>query len=438
VSALELGRTLEAVVKTEVGSWVSAPVEIASMLRHPTYIHHYLQGLAEAESLAGASVDKLVDLVVLVRAHPWPAVALGSDPGDFDPDWRPAEHASIQLIKAMASSDIGFGDRRDEVWSILCAEVENREEPSGIISGGTSDPLETAINRPCTKALEAMLSFLGNEYRLDNTVRHEATSLLSSILRLDGRTGAEHRAVLATRIGFLRYIAPDWFEEHRSELFGEAAPSGLGQVTVDLATRWGQPSRWLLENYHSSVKSAVDRKVENSLEHYLVAMLWGLPGYSTSEAVSFLRAKGLLSAAGESIGRLLRVDDAPPELAEIAIRFWKGALEANDPGSLAGFGWYAEIEMVNADVWEELTLRTVEATRGQIDWGHKVAERAAARPANVKILGILNHLVRGIGDDWDRREIAKIAARTWRQAQALGKTPEYKRLHTTLSERGVL
>jgi hypothetical protein len=443
VSALELGRTLQAVVKAATATWVTTPLKTASLLRHPTYIHHYIQGLAEAESLAGAPVAELVDLIVLVRAHPWPATTLRSDPDDFDPDWRAAERASIQLIKAMASPDIGFGDRRDEVWDILLAETENREEPSGI-SSETSDPLETAINRPCTEALEAALSFLGHEYRLDNTVRPEALDLLSSILQLDGRTGAEHRAILATRIGFLRYIAPDWFEQHRSKLFGDTAPSGLGQVTVDLAIRWGQPNKWLLENYPDSIKDAVGRKVEHALEHYLVAMLWNVPAYPISGAVTFLKSKGLLSAAGEAVGRLLQSDDTPPpqllemaiKLLEMAIKFWEGALGANTADSLAGFGWYAEVESIDNDIWVELTLRTVEVARGRIDWGHKVAERAAAQPPTTKTLDILNHLVRGIGADWDRREIAKVATQTLQQAQILAETSEYKRLHTTLTERG--
>ncbi|MEV6648762.1 IS630 family transposase [Amycolatopsis sp. NPDC051371] len=219
-----------------------------------------------------AAIDRLAKrfpnaVMVHTPVHPWPAIALGSDPDDFDHDWRPVEHASVELVKAMAASDIGFGARGDEIWNILLSEAQNRDEPSGT-SGEQFDALTSAINRPCTKALETVLSFLGHEYRLNGTVMPEALELLSSILQLDGRIGVEHRAILATRIEFLRHIAPAWFEQHHGELFGGDSPSELGQVTVDLAVRWGQVNKWLLDSYPSSVRDAV----EHALEHYLVSL----------------------------------------------------------------------------------------------------------------------------------------------------------------------
>ena len=41
------------------------------------------------------------------------------------------------------------------------------------------------------------------------------------------------------------------------------------------------------------------RTTDNALDHFLVAMLWQVPGYSMDEAVTFLR----------SLGRLGRVQD---------------------------------------------------------------------------------------------------------------------------------
>jgi hypothetical protein len=433
-SARALGRTLQAAVKADTASWITAPLTTAALLRHPTYIHHYLQGLAEAEPLAGAPVDDILDLIVLVRAHPWEAITLGDNTFDFDPDWRPAEHASIDLIKAMAASDTGFGNRRDEVWAILYSEIGNHSEPSGI-GGDTHDPLETAINRPCTRALEAALSFLAHEYRLDSTVRPDAIELLTSILQLEDRNGAEHRAILAPRLGFLRHIAPDWVEQHRDQLFGDAAPTGLGQVTVDLAIRWGQPNRWLLESYPDTIKDAVKRNAEHALDHYLIAMLWDIPGYSLQDSFTFLKSKGLLSTAVERLGRLLRAADTSTEPVDLAVQFWKLALAANMSDSLAGFGWFAEIDTIATDTWTDLTLQTVTATRGRIDWAHKVAERAAAQPPTTKTLDILNQLVRGLNDDWDRQTVAQLATQTLNQAQHLADTPEYKRIATTLAER---
>lgn len=436
VSARELGRTLQAVVKSDPTRWAQSPLKTAGLLRHPTYIDHYLQGLAAA-SLDQVPTDEIVELILLLRTHPWEAVPLGRDDFDFDPNWRGSEEASIDLIKSMANSDTGFGDHRDDVWAILQSEVERRNEPSHIVDG-TRDPLEAALNRPCTRALQAALSFMGHEYRTTGTVRPEAMGLLSTILRLEGRDGAEHRAILAPRIGFLRYIASDWVDQHRDELFGMAAPAGLGQLTIDLALRWGQPNSWLLEHFPNAVKDAVRRDVDNALEHYLVAMLWQLPQYPVKKAVDFLRSAGKLSPAGEALGHLLRSEDTSPEHARLAVQFWTHAIDGGTAESLAGFGWLSDIGALDDDTWIDLTRRTLTATGGRIDGAHKVAQRATTQPPSAGTLAILNHLVRGITDDWDQRSISELAAQALDQAEHLANTPEYKRLQTTLLERRVL
>jgi hypothetical protein len=341
------------------------------------------------------------------------------------------------VIKSLADSDTGFGDRRDEVWSILQTEVERRDEPSGI-GDGARDPLETAINRPCTRALEAAVSFMGHEYRTGGTVRSEALDLLSSILVLEDTDGAEHRAIIAPRIGFLRHIAPDWVDEHREELFGMAAPAGLGQLTVDLALKWGRPNSWLLQQFPESVRDAVRRDVDNALEQYLVAMLWRLLGYSVEEEVDFLRSKHKLSEAGGVLGRLLRPDDTSAEHASLVVQFWTLALQGKTAEPLTGFGWLSEISDLDDDTWTDLTQRTLNATRGRIDWAHKVAERAAAQPPSTGTLAILNLLVRGLADDWDRQSVMELAAPALGQAKQLADTAEYKRLRTTLLERRML
>lgn len=437
VIARELGRTLEAVVKSNPSQWARSPLRTASLLRHPTYIDHYLLGLASATSLSEVPTGELIDLILLTRTHPWEAIPLGHDSFDFDPDWRASEQAGVSVIKSLADSDTGFGDRRDEVWSILKSEVERRDEPSGI-GDGARDPLETAINRPCTRALEAALSFIGHEYRTGGTVRPEAVDLLSSVLVLEGTDGAEHRAIIAPRIGFLRHVAPDWVDEHREDLFGTAAPTGLGQLTVDLALKWGRPNSWLLQQFPDAVRDAVRRDVDNALVQYLVAMLWRLPGYSMEEAASFLRSRGKLSAAGGALGRLLRPEDTSPEHASLVVQFWTHALQGKSAETLTGFGWLSEISALDDETWTDLTQQTLTATRGHIDWAHKVAERAAAQPPSTGTLAILNQLVRGLENDWDRQTVMELAAQTLDQANALSGTAEYKRLRTTLLERGMV
>jgi hypothetical protein len=436
VTARELGRTLQVVVKTDVASWGAFPVQTASQLQHPTYIHHYILGLAEADDLRGVPAAELIDLIALVRAHPWPAFPLGEDAFDYDSDWRPAEHATIELIKTMARTDVGFDSRRDEMWIVLQGEIQDRSEPAGVY-GDDIDPLQRAINRPCTRALEAALSFLAHEYRLDGTVRSEARDTLSGLLTIEGDDGTEYRAILAPRIAFLRHVASDWVDQSRDELFGEAAPGNLGQTTVDLALRWGQPNRWLMEHYQVRIEDAVTRGARQARDHYLVATLWQVPGYTVPNAVHLFASKHLLSEAGRTLGRLVRTDDIDPEIVDRASRFWQMTLQAKPTGSLAGFGWFAEARALDTETWLDLTLETIAASPEGIDWPDKVSERAAeAQPPTVKVLDILNRLVRGPAEEWERHSIAERAKQTLDRAQDLAGSAQYKRLHTTLAERG--
>jgi hypothetical protein len=327
VSARELARTLEAVVKSHNETWLASPLRVATTLRHPTYINHYLRGVAEAiKSGTYPPVEETLDVIGLVKAHPWAADPLGKDDFAFDRDWRGAEQAAVDVLKALADKDVGFAGRGDEVWVLLDAETRDRAEPSGIISGAR-DPLDSAINRRCTRALEAVLSFMAHEFRSTGDVRSSASALLEDALRLEGPDGAEHRAIIATRLGFLRHIASEWVDDMASLLFGTDAPEGLAQVTADLAIKWSRPNRWLLERYRNLVRDAVSRDVDQALGHLLIAMLSEVPGYSVEDNVSFLRhPPPRLSEAGQVLGRLLRHADTEEAHVARAVTFWDAAI----------------------------------------------------------------------------------------------------------------
>lgn len=439
VSARELARTLESVVKASPDRWIESPVRIGTALRHPTYIHHYLRAVAEAvKEGARPPISELLDLVGLVRAHPWGVESLGRDDFDYDNDWSGAEQAAVDVLKAIADKDLGFAGRDDEVWVVLDAEARDRANPSGIISGAR-DPLDSAINRRCTRALEAVLSFMAQEFRLSGAARPASFALLEDALRLEGADGAEHRAIIATRLGFLRHIAPQWVDDVADLIFGDAAPPGLAQVTADLAIKWGRPNRWVFERHRDLVRDAVARGVDHALDHLMIAMLWGVEGYSIDENVAHLRnTPALLSDAGEVLGRLLRHGDAEEAHIGLAVAFWDVAIAQGDANVLPGFGWMAEIEKLDHHTWAQLTAATLAVTGGRIDWAHKVAERTASLVASTTTLAIMNGLVRGASDEWDRRGNIGRAVEHLRSAEELTSTVEYERLRTTLLERGAL
>ncbi|MFI5652743.1 hypothetical protein ACIA71_16120 [Streptomyces anulatus] len=437
VSARELGRALESTVSSNCEKWARDPVLIASQLRHPTYVAHYLHGLANSASeIEAEAAGKVVDLIELTRTHPWPVVVLGKDNFDYDPTWRPTEHAGVSLIKALAQSGVGFGGRDEYVWSILADEVEKRSEASSITSGAV-DYLETAINRPFTRALEAAFSVISME-RKKGDVRTDGLRIIESLLTLTGRDGAEARAIIAPKVRFIAYVSSDWLEDIAPKLFGHEAPSEMGQTAIDLALRWGQPYEWLLENYRELVKDSVRRGVHNALDHYMIAMLCGVQGYNPRENLSFLsKTPGKISEAGKTLGLVLRGEDAPDEYGGIAAEFWKIAVKEH-PKELFGFGWMVEVKVISDGAWNDLMLSTLGVTRGNVDLPQSVAERAAGQEQSEQTLAILDSLIRGLREEWDRREVAAYARSSLFSADSLVETANYRRLRNTLVERGLI
>lgn len=439
VSARELARTLQAVVKANPDRWIQSPIRVATALRHPTYIHHYLRGVAEAvKEGAKPPIAELLDLVGLVRARPWAVEPLGRDDFDYDQDWSGAEQVAVDVLKAVADKDLGFAGRDDEVWAILDAEARDRAAPSGIVSGAR-DPLDSAINRRCTRALEAVLSFMAQEFRANGAARPAAFELLEDALHLEGSDGAEHRAIVATRLSFLRHIAPEWVDGAADLIFGASAPPGLAQVTADLAIKWTRPNRWLLEQYPSLLRDAVARGVDHALDHMMIAMLWNAEGYDVDENIKYLRqTTALLSDAGEVLGRLLRHPDADEAHIGPAVDFWDATIATGEASALPGFGWLAEVQKLDDGTWAQRTMATLAVTGGRIDWSQKVAERAASLGPSTTTLAIMNGLIRGASDEWDRRGNIDRAVALLQGAGELATTPEYERLRTTLLERGAL
>lgn len=442
VSARELGRVVQAAVTANAREWASSPVEVAAALQHPTYIAHYLRGLASAEALSEANLVGVMEVIELVHAEPWEAVSLGRQDGfEYDADWSEAQRAGIAVIKAAASAELSLEGKTEFAWQFVLKACLD-PTPSGIGFGDDDGDLagralERAINRPATQALEALVALMGQEFREHGTIRAEGLAELDRVLLLAGADGAEHRAVLASRIGFLRYIAEAWTEERMETLYGEAAPDGLGEVTLLLTLRWSNPSRWFLERFALRVARAGASGNDRALEHAVIGMLWGVDGLAPDTLVSLLVAANRLSAAGEDVGRLLRHGDPDPEFVQRGREFWEAALASGSP-NLLGFGWMSEVANLTDEDWLSLTLRTLRATSGALDWSQEVAERVSRCGPSPQALEILNLLLRGQSDPWHRRTVGEAAVRARAAAVDLKDTPEYRRLDSALRERGLL
>lgn len=434
-SARELARALQALVKENPTAWAAQPISTVTTLRQPIYISHFLEGLASAGWPDNGDLQQVLDVLVLVRAAPWAADVLGSDAFDYDPDWRDAIRAGVELVKKLTEQDVEIGDRADEVWAFVAGAARDYSEPSGLMSGAR-DPRDFAINRSCTRAFDTAISFMAYEFRAKNHVRADALALISESLALPGSDGAHYRAILAPHVGFVRHVAPEWVAARMSLLFGNDAHESLGRLTIDLALKWGRPQTWLLEERRVQVFDAVQRNVHNALEHALVAMLWDVPGYSVDKVIATLRpSASRLSAAGEALARMLRGDGITPEHIASAAGFWRAVLKLETPAALGGFGWFSDVAAMDEDNWTRLTLDTVAITKGRIDWAHRVAERAASGAVDESRLAILNELVRGTADEWDRRRIVETAAEGLKVSSA-PQSDAHQRLRTALLERG--
>ena len=443
--ASQLCGTLESVVNRDPDRWLAAPVSIVTILRHPRYISRYLHAVASQASERELPVGELLDALALIRRRPWPAEPITADsPGETD-EWREAEIEAMLLIRALVKSRCAFNGRSDEAWAILEAESTNCPPRSQAVDDSAWDSYESARDRSCTQALETALVLLGNEHQDRGEVHPAAVRMLDTSLRLAGRDGTEHRAVLAVSIGFLRHVLGDWTASNHGLLFGPDAPEGLAQSMIDQALKWGQPNEWLLESRRDMVHDAVRRNIERALEHVIVAMLWEVPGYSIAEVISFIgQSAELMSDAGETLGRLLAEGVAEQRFADNAMSFWQAALdhvatmgsEAGD--ALFGFGWLAEVEAIDTEEWEEMTLRTLKATGGRIDRMHGIGDRLVASPPTANSLAIFDELVRGHGAEWDREDAAEQANPHLESAEHLQGTVHYRRLRAALMERGQL
>ena len=431
-----LGMELEAVVKQNPAEWAAFPLRIATTLRHPIYLRFYLRALSQSSMENDIPIDELLDLIGLLLRRPWHTVIQEHHDEDPDRDWREVEREGVDLIKSLAEADLGFGTRSEEVWSILAAEVRDRSEPSGI-SGLSEEPLYSAINRPFTSALQVMFSVMGYEFRQHHSTRADALEILKETLNIDGVDGLHARSIIGPRINFLLHIASDWVDDNRNLIFGDNAPDDLGQKTVELTLMWGQPCQWLFENFSDEIKTAVTKGDNRPLQQLMLAMLWECSGYTPVAVIEYLRGMPeLLSASGRELGIVMGDVKDEMLLAQTA-KYWQAVIDTKISDGLLGFGRLAMVGGLEASLWSERTLATLELTGGRIELASTVAERCADLAPTPTTLAIVNSLVRGSTDPGDAYLVARSANQLLDGATELNETDGYKRLETALNERGL-
>ena len=377
---------------------------------------------------------------------------------EYNINWSETRRSCIEFIHVLAELKIGYGSCRDRAWKILKAQIEDRSEPPGVSPNPNSDMFMIAFNRTCTYAMHTLIVFSDYECKELKIRRSETLQILEECLKLAGQDGIEFRAIIAPSLNFLEYLAPEWLENARDLLFGEHAPNGLAQKTVDQIFEWGQPSDWLFKNYKEMIEDSVKRHVPESLVHYLTGMLREHEGYSVKEVINLLKkvpsqATGIavpgtpwqeettaISYAGEQLARLLKAtsDSQIHNILKIADCFWEKVLALKNPKHLGGFGWYSKVISMDNTLWAKRTLETLKLTGGHIKYQDQVSERALKLDDKKSCLEILNFLIRGNSYLYGNFKTPNHASQALESAQELIETPEYERLETALLERGIL
>jgi hypothetical protein len=425
-SAEGLADAIGDVVEKNKTAWLDAdPRQIVDALSAPRYIASYLGAVEKAlEELGEERVGQIVEAVGEIQARA--ATTRGEEAEDTD-DWTYASHLGVRLIGTLADRGRLADDEFELAWKTVVAAVGERS-PESEVEG---DALTRAINRPWSSALEAAFSLGGMRGGVDRRL----LDLIDSLLRLPRPAGELARAIIATRLPWLRHIDADWFSDTEEGLLGATAPDGLGDLTFATYLEWGRPTTELLRDQHDRIADSLDGDTaEFALRHVLHGLFWELPGYAAADVRDLLADKPeLFSDAARSLALALTEDDENSPGPALAL--WREALAAGLPAdAYAGWGSFAFADKVGDHDWLELTLRTAAIPSVNLAEPDQIAERAEGMATDDQTLGLLAFLLGADPKAWELERIGAVGLRLLRSAT--GSPPARRELRERLLERG--
>jgi hypothetical protein len=433
-----LERTLQEVVKKNAPAWSTNALEIISKLRHPTYIYGYFNGLEGASDEVVNAARDVAEAALVVLAKPWRVDALHDDPFEADQDWDAAATAAIDLLGKLAAAGGDFED----LWVKVCAGVYSAAEESHDqtgVRGDNVDALTAALNRASTRALNAAFSLSEHEPREGEPLSAAFLAVVDHWLTLDDESAIDGRAMIASRLPYLRLRNPSWFEAARPRLIGDDAPRNMGHRTFDLYLKWGRPRRELLEEETPSYLRGIKTERQAAIQHILHGFLWRIEPYADPSWTLKAIADVDVSAISTAAGILARFANGATDesVLEKSVEFWRAALDLDlKPAAYPGFGDFADIESLEDSVWLDLTLETLERSGGAIDSAREVSSRAAKTPASPASTKILLLVLEGELELWEVAPIARNAQEALQRPQAPGSEDSRRRLREFLLQRG--
>ncbi|TMQ96270.1 hypothetical protein ETD83_21445 [Actinomadura soli] len=227
-----------------------------------------------------------------------------------------------------------------------------------------------------------MLALAAWEFRNCGSIRPEFERALSTVIETEGSAGRESRAILAAHRPLLEGIANGWLENQAAVLFREGA---LAQETFDLTVKWARPTPWLYREFADELFDAALRGVDNACRLLIVAALNKVEGYDLDTLIKRLGKDpaALATAVEDSAFLVQRAEPEAPHLT-VAAQLWTLLLDADrskaPPQVLTGLGRWAFVDNIDDHEWAQLTLRTLDATDGQIQHPISVVDRVARIP----------------------------------------------------------
>ncbi len=427
-SAEGLADALTELIAESSATWLAAdPGQIVAALRAPRYVTAYLDGIEKVVDHVDQGRTELL-VKVIANVQSMAESAAGEDQADAG-DWVYSAHRGNRLIRALEERNLLEPATHERAWEVTVSAVHFRSPRSGT----DGDPLTRAINRPWSSALETAILLAD----LDGSVDPRLLALFDEALALEGDNAELGRAIIATRLPWIRHVAPEWFTDNEETLIGGQAPDRLGDLTFAIYLEWGRPEKTIMtEQRERLINSLKGSKAEFALRHLLHGLAWGAEGFGPADVADVLSGYSeLFSEAGRTLATELRELDSPSPELDRATGLWREALIRELPAeAYGGWGWFAINDHLDDATWLDLTLQTAALEGVNLAEPEEIAERAERLTPDPRVLHLVSLLLDADPKAWELEQIGAVGLRLLRSD--VGDQEERNELRERLLERG--
>ena len=352
-----------------------------AILRHLAHISGYSERFDDVNIVLK---DHLVPILRHVVDMYKKTTTENSDNGE---KWQRHVYDALSILQNMAENDNVKLDTN--VWIDACnilQDIASERHDDYSCETLSYNEIENRLH------LQALFCLTCVVYRLGDKTPSKVQEILTGVARFDGQEGIEHRIVLGYSIMKLRSAIPNWYTKNESLLFGDDSPCNVSSVLMRICLNYNLLDEQTMEKYHTAVLEALNdeilcirQKAENLESNDLVRcfmshVLRGSHRYDIEDLIRNLARIGpdAVSVACHECGHIICQENTDKKYVERGVQFWETLLDSSlEPVALYGLGWWALANSIDQDTWEQLMLRTCEATNGLVEIPDAVIERAS-------------------------------------------------------------